>query len=202
MITPPRTAPPDRQARGYAALATRTGITTPVLFWLPTPRREAALRAHSEQALALCRATGDRVGQADALNKIGWLAAQLGEYQQALSCCEQALSLLRDLDRRYELAYVLDSLGYIHVLAGDQSRAIGCYRQAIGLFGEFGDRYEQSQTLTSLGDTYQAVSQPGKAEEAWRQALAILDDLGHPGARDVRARLSGRSPAPARTSSA
>jgi hypothetical protein len=30
---------------GYAALAARTGITTPVLFALPSPRREAALRA-------------------------------------------------------------------------------------------------------------------------------------------------------------
>jgi hypothetical protein len=30
---------------GYAALAARTGITTPVLFWLPSPRREAGLRA-------------------------------------------------------------------------------------------------------------------------------------------------------------
>ena len=30
---------------GYAALADRTGITTPVLFWLPSPRREAALQA-------------------------------------------------------------------------------------------------------------------------------------------------------------
>jgi hypothetical protein len=30
---------------GYQNLAARTGITTPVLFWLPTARREAALRA-------------------------------------------------------------------------------------------------------------------------------------------------------------
>jgi len=30
---------------GYRHLAARTGITTPVLFWLPTARREAALRA-------------------------------------------------------------------------------------------------------------------------------------------------------------
>jgi hypothetical protein len=30
---------------GYAALAARTGITTPVLFWLLSPRREAALHA-------------------------------------------------------------------------------------------------------------------------------------------------------------
>ena len=30
---------------GYPDLAARTGIPTPVLFWLPSPRREAALRA-------------------------------------------------------------------------------------------------------------------------------------------------------------
>ena len=30
---------------GYRMLAARTAITTPVLFWLPSPRREAALRA-------------------------------------------------------------------------------------------------------------------------------------------------------------
>jgi Replication-relaxation len=30
---------------GYAALAARTGITTPVLFWLPSPARESALHA-------------------------------------------------------------------------------------------------------------------------------------------------------------
>jgi hypothetical protein len=30
---------------GYRDLAARTAIPTPVLFWLPTPRREAALRA-------------------------------------------------------------------------------------------------------------------------------------------------------------
>jgi len=30
---------------GYRDLAARSGIATPVLFWLPTPRREAALRA-------------------------------------------------------------------------------------------------------------------------------------------------------------
>jgi Replication-relaxation len=29
---------------GYRMLAARTGIVTPVLFWLPSPRREAALR--------------------------------------------------------------------------------------------------------------------------------------------------------------
>ena len=41
---------------GYAALATATGITTPILFWLPSPRREAAFRT---------RAAATRAGLAD-----------------------------------------------------------------------------------------------------------------------------------------
>ena len=37
---------------GYRDLAARTGIATPVLFWLPSPRREAALRARLRRPAA------------------------------------------------------------------------------------------------------------------------------------------------------
>jgi DNA-binding SARP family transcriptional activator/Tfp pilus assembly protein PilF len=167
------------QARAHSDLA---------MSYQGEERREDA-RAHSEQALALFRATGDQPGQADALNKIGWLAAQAGDYQHALACCEEALGLLHDLDRRYEMAFVRDSLGYIHRLAGDHAQAISCYRQAAAMFAEVADRYEQSVTLTSLGDTCHAAGQPGPAHDAWQQALALLDDLGHPDADALRARL-------------
>jgi hypothetical protein len=34
------------------------------------------------------------------------------------------------------------------------------------------------------------VGDPGAARDAWRLALAILDDLGHPDAGQVRAKLA------------
>ena len=43
---------------GYRDLAARTGITTPVLFWLPTARREAGLRALLASTAAAARARG------------------------------------------------------------------------------------------------------------------------------------------------
>ena len=48
------TEPLTRLARklpGYAALADTTGITTPLLIWLPTARREAAARQRLTRAL-------------------------------------------------------------------------------------------------------------------------------------------------------
>jgi len=43
--------------------------------------------------------------------------------------------------------------------------------------------------LACLGDTYLAAGDSGAAGTAWRKALAILDDLGHPDAARVRAKL-------------
>jgi tetratricopeptide (TPR) repeat protein len=55
---------------------------------------------HARQSLDLCRAAGHQLGQAEALNQIGWYRALLGEHQQALTSCQQALTLHQDLDNR------------------------------------------------------------------------------------------------------
>ena len=45
-------------------------------------------------------------------------------------------------------------------------------------------------TLPHLGDTRHAADDPRLAGQAWRQTLAILDDLRHPDADGVRAKLA------------
>lgn len=51
--------------------------------------------SHAEQALHLYRVTGNRAGQAGALNNVGYAWALLGGYQRARVICRQALSLVR-----------------------------------------------------------------------------------------------------------
>jgi hypothetical protein len=53
------------------------------------------------------------------------------------------------------------------------------------------DRWAQAETLGHIGDTRLGAGQPDEARAAWEEALAILDDLRHPGAGQVRARLAG-----------
>jgi hypothetical protein len=62
-------------------------------------------------------------------------------------------------------------------------------RHALTMIREIGDRFGEADILTHLGDARHAAGDPAEAEDAWRQALAILDDLHHPSAGKVRAKL-------------
>jgi DNA-binding SARP family transcriptional activator len=145
---------------------------------------------HNEQALALYRAAGHRAGQADALNSAGFCYALTGNYERAREYSRQALPLLRELGNRLHMAHAWDSVGYAEHHLGRLAEAADCYRQALSLYREVGNRYQEAVTITHLGDAYHADGRTQDAREAWQQALDILDDLHHPDADDVRAKLS------------
>jgi tetratricopeptide (TPR) repeat protein len=144
---------------------------------------------HAQLAYDLFLATGHQYGQANALNSVGWCHAMLGEHEEALSCCEQALVLHRDVGDRHGEAATWDSLGYTHFAMGNHGPAATCYQEALDLYRAMGDRYEEAATLTNLGGTLHAAGRADDAREAWQQSLLILDDLDHPDADEVRAKL-------------
>ena len=86
-------------------------------------------------------------------------------------------------------AIVWDSLGYIRLHLGQPADSITCYEHAVSLLREVGNRVELAATLISLGDACLADCRAAAAQDVWQQALAILDDLHHPDAALVRARL-------------
>ncbi len=151
-------------------------------------RQEEAL-GHARQALESYTAAGDRPGQAEALNSVGWLSAVVGDHQQALSYCEQSLDLFRDLGSQEGEASALDSLGYAHQQAGQHAEAAACYQQALELHRAAGSRWGVGDTLGHLGDTCHAAGKPDEARTFWEEALAILEDLNHPEADQIRAKL-------------
>jgi tetratricopeptide (TPR) repeat protein len=144
---------------------------------------------HARMALELYRAGGNRSGEARALHEIGWHNALRGDQRQARVYCEQALSLLQELDDRYGQAGAWDSLGYIHHRDGDPQRAIACYRQSLDLLRDIGDRSHQAEVLVRLGDAHETSGEPAEARAAWDAALTSFDQIGHPDAAQVRAKL-------------
>ena len=152
--------------------------------------RYADAIGHAEQALRLYQAVGDKAGEASALNAVGWWHAILGEYRQARAFCRQALTLCAGAGHRRVEGEVWDSLGYVEHHLGNLTEAVGCYQRALNLFREVGDRFDETQALTHLGDTHHAAGELAQALEAWQQAIAILDDLQHPLADQVRAKLA------------
>jgi DNA-binding SARP family transcriptional activator len=155
--------------------------------------RDADALGQAQQALDLFTAADDRPGRALALNAIGWYHTRLGDHRQALIYCGEALALLQALGAREVEAGTLDSLGYAHHQLGDHAEAAACYQRALDLHRETGNRWCQAETLGHIAEARHAAGQPDGARAAWEEELAILDDLRHPDADQVRAKLAGLS---------
>ena len=91
---------------------------------------------------------------------------------------------------RHGAAGAWDSIGYAHHHLGEYPQAITCYRHAVDLYREAGDRYVEADTLTHLGDTHHAAGDIDAARAAYDRAVRILDELDHPDAAKVHAKLS------------
>jgi tetratricopeptide (TPR) repeat protein/transcriptional regulator with XRE-family HTH domain len=189
------------QARGhyassltlYQRLGNRLGeakIQRNLAFLANRQGRYADALGHAEQALRLYQAIGDKANEAGALNDIGWYHGLLGDYQQACAFSRQALTLSAEADHRSVEAAAWDSLGYAEHHLGNLPEAAACYQRAVSILRESGNRFYEADTLTRLGDTRHTSGDLAQAWEAWQQALAILDDLQHPDAGQVRAKLA------------
>ena len=170
----------DGQARVHQSLAWAAGRSG--------QHRDAL--GHAEQALDLFQAIGNRSGQAAALNALGYGHAMLGDPQRARPFCRQALALNQELGlHRGETAHAWDSLGYVENQLGHHRDAVECYQSALRLFRDLGDRFNEAEILTHLGDALHLAGDQQEAGAAWKQALVILDDLHHPDAEQIRAKL-------------
>ncbi len=147
-------------------------------------------RQSAQQALSLYQAARHRIGEAHALNAVGFFHALAGDHADALRFCSQALSTATQTSDRRAEAQAWESLGFIHQHTGDPSQAIACYERSLRLHRDLADRYLTTKLLTRLGDAHQATGDIKAATRVRVEALAILDDLGHPDARQVRASLT------------
>ncbi|MBV1938547.1 tetratricopeptide repeat protein [Streptomyces sp. BV286] len=101
----------------------------------------------------------------------------------------QALDLLKNTTDRAIKAATWDTYGYAHHQLGRHDQARDCYRQALELYRDLGDHFGEAAVLTHFGDTHHAVEKSAESRTSWQQALTILDDLDHPEAAQLRAKL-------------
>ncbi len=154
---------------------------------------------HCQQALRLYQETGDKTGQAETLNEMGWYHGLLGDYEQARAFCRRSLTLCAEAGHRWKEGNAWDTLGYAEHHLGNLAEATACYQRALSLFREAGDRYSEALALSHLGDTRLTTGEFPQARKAWQQALMILDDLQHPSADTLRAKLRQADPSATRS---
>jgi tetratricopeptide (TPR) repeat protein len=115
--------------------------------------------------------------------------SQLSDYEEGLRRCLQALELFRDVGDRSGEAVTWNSVGWARHHLGDQAAATACIERALELSCELGDRYTQAEIPDHLGDARRAVGHPRAAADAYHEAPVILNELNHPAAEELTAKL-------------
>jgi DNA-binding SARP family transcriptional activator/tetratricopeptide (TPR) repeat protein len=144
---------------------------------------------YSQRGLRLYRMAGNLAGEAGALNDIGWAYLLLDDTDQAMSHCRQAVGLHQRLGSLDGEAAAWDSLAGINSRLGNYGEAIRCHNQALRIERQLGDRYNEAVSLDGLGDVHATAGDRHAARQAWAAAYQLLDDLHHPDADTVKAKI-------------
>jgi CHAT domain-containing protein/tetratricopeptide (TPR) repeat protein len=139
-----------------------------------------------ERALALCQSVAFTRCTAEAANNAGWVAQQLGDFDQALSRLTEAAAEWQDISELKLAGLTFSNLGLLFWQTGDYQQAIAYYDRAGAILAPR-DTVANGRVLNNLGLSYQSLAEYEQAGNYFERALAALS----PSAKDaVRARLN------------
>jgi tetratricopeptide (TPR) repeat protein len=96
----------------------------------------AELADRAGAAVELQRRLGDRFGEAETLDSLGYIHRSLGDVATAAGCYQRAAELYRESGDRFNEADTLVSLGEAYRDGGDPARASAAWRAAMAIFEE------------------------------------------------------------------
>lgn len=137
----------------------------------------AKSHAHYERARVLAGRVGDQPTQGSALNNIGKLLHDAGDFQRGLDYYLQALPLFSDLPPRRALA--LNNLGVAYSSLGEPERALDYLQQSLEILKTGTDRSAEALTLNNIGYAYNSLAKYKEAQEYYNQARAIEQKIGN-----------------------
>ncbi len=130
-----------------------------------------------EQALAVERTAGDRLGEGKTLNVLGLLAWDEGDYDLATARFRSAGSIARSLgDRRLEGAS-LNNLGLVQDELGEYDTSLETYQNVLGIYRDADFPRGVGDTLGNIGGVYMLLGRFRDAQRYYEQALAISERL-------------------------
>ncbi len=132
-----------------------------------------------QQALAICRAIGDRKGEGIILGVLGTTYGSLGNYAKAIDYLKQALAIMQEMGDRKGEGMVLGELGDAYYSLSDYAKAIEYHQQRLAIARKIGDPEGESNALGNLGDVYVAIGDYAEAIKCFQQSLAIVQEISH-----------------------
>jgi non-specific serine/threonine protein kinase len=153
------------------------------LAWLASDLLyNAAGRRFVAEALDICARRGDRYGTARALNVLGLLTWQRGEYEECFPLHQQSLAISRGLDDRWGIAWALHRLCVAQLTQVGRGQAqvqpvLPMIAEEVTLWLRLGERRHYAFSLCNRGVAAAFDGRPADARAALAQALTIFDEL-------------------------
>jgi DNA-binding SARP family transcriptional activator len=139
--------------------------------------RQAA--GHLEQALALCRGDGDRVGEARVFGHLGMVGYCQGRYQRlSAGCHRKALAIYLEIGDHAGEARELHGLGVVDLRQGRYAQAAEHLRRSLALFRDAGLRSGEAHVLGSLGELELRQGHYVQAAGLLRRSLELGRQIG------------------------
>jgi tetratricopeptide (TPR) repeat protein len=132
-----------------------------------------------QQALAKAQADGDRVGQMNALKRIGLIHCKLQECAWGIKCLEQALQIAEAIEDWANVCVILNYMGAAYCQTGQQYKALKVYIRALALFQNTSNQAGIAKIFNHLGEIYNCLGHSEHAISCCRQAMKIFQDLGN-----------------------
>lgn len=130
-----------------------------------------------ERARVLAGRLGDEPTQGSALNNIGKLYHDAGDFQRALDYYLQALPLFAESPPRR--AITLNNIGVAYSSLGDPESALDYLQQSLEVLKTGPDRAAEALTLNNIGYAYNYLTKYQEASNYFNQARAMLQKIGN-----------------------
>ena len=115
--------------------------------------------------------------KAKALNNLGSIYFDQGNYTKAIDCHSQSLKLRQEIKDRDGISASLNNLGNVYLNRGDYIRAIQYYTKSLKEFEESGNKKGAATALNNIGAIYKEQEEFDKALEFHRRSLKLRKEV-------------------------
>jgi predicted ATPase/DNA-binding CsgD family transcriptional regulator len=131
----------------------------------------------AREGLALCRAAGDAISTATALNLLAEAALQAGQTGQAEAYAAEALAVARDAGNGWNEGYALGTQAALAAVHGRLREAKEVGEAALGVMRRIDQQWGVARTLLGLGSLARLRGDPAGALDCYRAALPPLREI-------------------------
>lgn len=137
---------------------------------------------YAREALELARQLKDKMGQANALNCLGWVHMLRSDYAEALALYRQALAICEEMGSARGQAMARGNMAVVYQKQSDYPRALRHHLSALQFFEALDDPEMVAAACGNIANIYRDQEAYERAVDYFERALSIHRQLNDPDA--------------------